>query len=206
MQSKRTDRSSSFPASINPQPVNSKPVNPRPVHPVTGNQPLPFNPLSLAVAAPVPRKGLQAASTNSRLTACVLTEFVQQGLKDVDIAELTGYSAGYIKNCRHAFGIFHTLPKIPEGATTAARPVRLCSEHSVWGRVAGATPAKCLAGMRYTDDPRAQAPEGLWRVPRPETNVYAVSSAAWAVTASPEEEEFLADMAPPPVSPRKPKR
>lgn len=194
MQSKRTDRSSSFHTSTNHLPTNPLPLNHLPISHLPAHQ-----------VTRLPQKKVKKGPLNSGLTALVLTEFVKQGLKDTDIAKETGYSAGYIKNCRHAYGIFHNLSPHQESGHIA-RPVRLCGEHSNWGRVAGATPVKCLAGQRYQDDERAREPEGGWRMPRPETTVLTASSAEWAVASSPEEEEFLADAAP--LSPyrAKPKR
>ena len=194
MQPKRTDRSSSFPTSTNHLPANPLSLNPLPISHLPARQ-----------VTRLPQKKVKMAPINSRLTALVLTEFVKQGLKDVDIAKETGYSPGYIKNCRHAYGIFYNLSPHQEGGHTA-RPVRLCGEHSNWGRVAGATPVKCLAGQRYQDDERAGVPEAVWRMPRPETVVLTASSADWAVASSPEEEEFLADVATQRPYPPKPKR
>ncbi len=119
----------------------------------------------------------------TRLSLASLHQWVLQGLTDAEIAEKTNYSKGYIKNCRHAYGIFRKL--IDQGCS-GDKKARFSKEQADWGRVPGATARKCLAGGRYEDNPVATKPEGLWRCAPAETLVLSASSADWAVRATPD--------------------
>lgn len=128
-------------------------------------------------------KPAKRVPVKTRLSLASLHQWVLQGLSDAEIAEKTNYSKGYIKNCRHAYGIFR---KLIDQSCSGDKNTRFSKEQVDWGRVPGATARKCLAGGRYEDNPAATKPEGLWRYSPPETLVLSASSADWAVRSTPD--------------------
>ena len=89
-------------------------------------------------------KPAKRVPVKTRLSLASLHQWVLQGLTDAEIAEKTNYSKGYIKNCRHAYGIFR---KLIDQSCSGDKNTRFSKEQADWGRVPGATARKCLAGV-----------------------------------------------------------